>query len=272
MTDTQSVYLDAFEEEATEIVERPLLPYGRERYRLYSIIFLSLLLTPLCIFGMLSIPYVQQNLFIENLKDRGAYIQAVTTRPFWLPRFTEEHRPDDGWFQTIWNIDLSEVDISDEELKRIAQSPRLNSVTLSSESFTKEGIESLLDAPRLKTLQFNACPQISYSLIENYRNENPNIKLIWTPTVYLGFRASNYNSFLVVDWITYESSAVKEGIRHYDVVTKVNEQNVDSSSSIQMALKNKKPGDRVTVDILRDNKPMQFQVVLMDRRKIRNRF
>ena len=91
---------------------------------------------------------------------------------------------------------------------------------------------------------------------------------------YLGVRfqsitprvAAYYN--LPVQWgvyvtdVTSGSPADKAGIQTGDIITKVGDTALDETHSYINVLFQYKPGDQVTIEVVRDNKTLQFQVTL----------
>ena len=91
---------------------------------------------------------------------------------------------------------------------------------------------------------------------------------------YMGIRwqsinpevASSYN--LPVEWGVFVTEVVpggpaqEAGIQQSDIVTRIGEVSIDETHSFINAMFNYKPGDRVTVELVRDGKKMEVQVTL----------
>jgi serine protease Do len=58
------------------------------------------------------------------------------------------------------------------------------------------------------------------------------------------------------------SPADKAGIKDHDVITKVNNQNIDDKTSLTSALSKYKVGDTVTLTVVRDGKTITAKVTL----------
>lgn len=69
---------------------------------------------------------------------------------------------------------------------------------------------------------------------------------------------------LVTD-VVANSPAAKAGIRSGDVIVAVDGQKIKNSNDLQMAIMYRRPGERVTVTVVRDKKTMTLEVVLEER-------
>ena len=65
-----------------------------------------------------------------------------------------------------------------------------------------------------------------------------------------------------VDAVDEESAALKAGIKAGDIINDVNGTAVKSTSELQEQISRYHPGDKITVTVLRDNKPEKFNVEL----------
>jgi len=69
---------------------------------------------------------------------------------------------------------------------------------------------------------------------------------------------------LVTD-VVANSPAAKAGIKSGDVIVAVDGQKIKNSNDLQMAIMYRRPGERVTVTVVRDKKTMTLEVVLEER-------
>lgn len=65
--------------------------------------------------------------------------------------------------------------------------------------------------------------------------------------------------------VSKNSAAQAAGIKEGDVITHINSQLVDKSSTVQQIIASYRPGDKVNVTVKRDGKVKQFEVVLRNR-------
>jgi serine protease Do/serine protease DegQ len=72
----------------------------------------------------------------------------------------------------------------------------------------------------------------------------------------------------IVTTVDDRSPAAKTGLQRYDVVVKVNDNEVDSPGKLRYLVAMADPGTAVNLTILRDGKPKVFNVVLADRDKL----
>lgn len=73
----------------------------------------------------------------------------------------------------------------------------------------------------------------------------------------------------LIQEVTPGFPADKAGLRHGDVVTEVNGQKVQSASSLRYLISRAAPGSVVTLKVIRNGKPQQFDVKLADRSILR---
>ena len=229
MSNSTSVYMNDFEEEATAVDEIE----NHTAFRMYthytSMTFLSVLLIAICVFGIISSPYLSENIFIENLKERGGIVSTVTNDPSWMIRFTKEHRPNDGWFQTLWVANLINIDITDDELKRIAKSPRLQKLSLCSSQLSEEGILELVESKQLKFLELLSCKNVTESTIEKIKNKSPELRIHWRGESFVGVRAEDRRGYCSIRSVYSNSPASRAGISRYDRITKIDDITINST-------------------------------------------
>jgi len=69
----------------------------------------------------------------------------------------------------------------------------------------------------------------------------------------------------LVTEVVPNSPAAKAGIRAGDVITAVDDQKIRNSNDLQMAIMYRRPGERVTVTLVRDKKALVLSVILEER-------
>jgi serine protease Do len=69
----------------------------------------------------------------------------------------------------------------------------------------------------------------------------------------------------LVTEVVSNSPAAKAGIKSGDVIVAVNGQKIKDSNDLQMAIMYRKPGERVTLTVVRDKKTINVEVVLEER-------
>jgi serine protease Do len=80
------------------------------------------------------------------------------------------------------------------------------------------------------------------------------------------FKLKDHHGALVGD-VTPNSPAAKAGVKTGDIITEFNGQKVDDATRLQLQVADVRPGKEVTLDILRDGKPMQLKVTVGERTK-----
>lgn len=73
----------------------------------------------------------------------------------------------------------------------------------------------------------------------------------------LGVTTDKTDKGAEINSITKESAAEKLGLKEGDVITKVDDKKIESPDELSAAIKAHKPGDKVTITYLRDNKEMK---------------
>lgn len=73
-----------------------------------------------------------------------------------------------------------------------------------------------------------------------------------------------FKGVLVVE-IIQGSSAEIAGIKKHDIITKINDVEVNSAADLQEQIARYKPNDKITVDVIRDEKMKHFDVVLRNK-------
>jgi len=72
------------------------------------------------------------------------------------------------------------------------------------------------------------------------------------------------NEGAYVDSLLENSAAGKAGIKVGDVITKVNSMEIKSSPDLQAAIATHRPGDEITISVLRKDNPIDFKVTLIN--------
>src|SRR5258706_12335787 len=62
--------------------------------------------------------------------------------------------------------------------------------------------------------------------------------------------------------ITKESASEKAGLKEGDIITKIDDKKIEDPDDLSTAIKNHKPGDKVTVTFLRDKKEQKLTAEL----------
>ena len=70
----------------------------------------------------------------------------------------------------------------------------------------------------------------------------------------LGVNTENSEKGVRVKEITKQSAAEKSGLREGDVIIRVDDTKIEESDALSKAIRSRKPGDKVTITFLRDNK------------------
>jgi serine protease Do len=87
-------------------------------------------------------------------------------------------------------------------------------------------------------------------------NTDEHMGLFQTETnrAMLGVTTDKHDAGAEINSITKESAAEKMGLKEGDIITKVDDKKISSPEDLSAAIKAHKPGDKVSVSYLRDNK------------------
>lgn len=86
-------------------------------------------------------------------------------------------------------------------------------------------------------------------------NDNPN-------AAFLGVYSAKTDNGVIINSVFDSSSAKKAGLQKGDIITKVDDKEISSPEDLRNAIQNYKPGDKVTINYLRDEKKKSVKVVL----------
>jgi serine protease Do len=78
----------------------------------------------------------------------------------------------------------------------------------------------------------------------------------------LGVSTEKVDNGVSIEGITKESAAEKAGLKEGDVITKVDEKKIETPDDLSEAVRNHKPGDKITVTFLRENKEQKVTAEL----------
>ena len=87
------------------------------------------------------------------------------------------------------------------------------------------------------------------------------------PSVFFGVRTSPSNDEdapgLLVSRVTPDSPAKKGGLQVGDLIQKVGDQEFKSQARLDRFINSKKPGDKITISVLRDGEKVDIEVELV---------
>lgn len=78
----------------------------------------------------------------------------------------------------------------------------------------------------------------------------------------LGISMENAEGGAKVTEVTKESAAEKAGLKAGDIITKIDDNKIDANHSITEAIKGKKPGEKISITVLRDGKEQKLSAEL----------
>lgn len=79
---------------------------------------------------------------------------------------------------------------------------------------------------------------------------------------FLGVLSAKTDKGAIINNVLDNTSAKKAGLKKGDIITKVNDEEINSPQDLKNAIENFKPGDEVTIQYLRDNKKNSVKVEL----------
>lgn len=258
-----SVYMDSFEEEAIPIDQG--LANSASRTSPFQIIFWGMVSTfciALIAFFVVFRSQMQENQFIAELENQGADVRTAINPPKWLKSVVIDYPSIRNWFQTIGSIKIDSIDVSDEQIKQLAQSPFLRQATIKSDTLTREGLFNLGEAPQLRNLSLISCPKITRKDLAEFERKFPDIVTSWRGNAFLGIRSYQTPNYHQISSIMPDSPAERAGLRRHDRITAVDGNSVSSFNGLVEQLRHYDSGDIVSVDILRGLEPIKLEVEL----------
>jgi serine protease Do len=79
---------------------------------------------------------------------------------------------------------------------------------------------------------------------------------------FLGVYSAKTDKGVVINTVLDSSSAKTSGLQKGDIITKVNDKEITSPEDLRNAIQSYKPGDKITIDCLRDGKKKSVKVEL----------
>ncbi|MDD2694397.1 MAG: PDZ domain-containing protein, partial [Anaerolineales bacterium] len=110
----------------------------------------------------------------------------------------------------------------------------------------------------------NTAGAVAEQIIEKGYFSRPYLGIRWqaiTPEISAAYR-------LPVEWGVYvaevlaDSPAAASGLRHGDIITRIGDISLDEEHSYINTVFNYRPGDRITIQVLRGNEQVQLEVTL----------
>lgn len=128
----------------------------------------------------------------------------------------------------------------------------INSVKITS----AEGIGFAIPVNTIKT--------IIQSFIQNNQFEEAYLGIFAYDKKIIPYLDSNLNlgNGIYVVQVNYNSSAARFGIKEKDILLKIDGLSLDKMCNLRSYIYTKKPGDTVTINLLRNHREMTIQVVL----------
>jgi S1-C subfamily serine protease len=115
------------------------------------------------------------------------------------------------------------------------------------------------------SISSNTVRDISNELIKSGKIERGAIGIgyaLFTPRAAAALGLPAQTQGIIVSQVVPGSAAAQAGLRTNDVVTKVNEQQIDGTHPISSILLHTRPGDKVKLTIIRDGKQQTVDVTL----------
>ena len=79
---------------------------------------------------------------------------------------------------------------------------------------------------------------------------------------YFGIVGANVEDKAQIEGVTADSPAAKAGLKRDDVITKFDDKDVKSYDALSEMIRNKKPGDKVKIAVVRDKNPVEIEATI----------
>src|SRR4051812_31203459 len=152
----------------------------------------------------------------------------------------------------------------DSDLTRAHQLTNLRKVIVIGTDISLEGLKELADCKQLQELCLYGTRLTPDDLSKLRKILPQQIIIDYRKGTLLGVGANqlDQNAPAIVGRVTTGSAAAAAGIQPMDVIQKFNGEAVANFKSLTQKISEHRPGDEVTIDILRNQQPMQFKVKL----------
>lgn len=149
----------------------------------------------------------------------------------------------------------------DEGLKYLTKLGRIELVKLYGQQFSDAGLEHLTRMTGVQTLMLYVT-QISDEGLHRLRAALPGARIDLRHGALLGVTGIGDARGCLISQVRPGTAAARAGILMHDVITHVDGQAIPTMEALVAAIAKQKPGDRITVTLLRGDGPLEKEITL----------
>jgi len=147
----------------------------------------------------------------------------------------------------------------DEGLEEVGRLQSLVQVSIHSAPVTDDGIEYLKSLERLQRLELYGT-NVSKEAAAALQEKLPNVDIDVRQGALLGVGGQAHTEGALVTYVMPESAAQRAGLMPGDVITKFNDQEVESFEELTAEISKRKPGDDATIEFARGTQTLRKKV------------
>ncbi len=156
---------------------------------------------------------------------------------------------------------------SEGDLIYLSRLQQIHTVILRDAPLTDAALMQVAKLPSLTQLRISNT-QVSSATLLKLRQQRPQLAIIVNPSAALGVAGSDGPQGLLVQHVTPETGARRAGLDEQDIITKVAGMKVRGINDVMLALYDKQPGAKVSIDYLRNGKRQTVEVELSSREAV----
>lgn len=194
------------------------------------------------------VPGLERRRALEQITKLGGRVYSDSSRGSFAARVWNGIS---GSSRNVVGIDLSAAQLRDEQLQVVLQFPQVESLTVSGPKLTDEGIRQLRELPELRRLVLVNCPRVSKAAEDDLRRANPDLRIARRGPALLGISGRGGLLGCVVEFVRPGTGADRGGLLPGDEILSIDGKRVRSFESLANEIGRHRPGDVVSMQIVR---------------------
>jgi hypothetical protein len=205
------------------------------------------------VLGSMYFPYYQRARFIDSLR---AKMQRVTTGSS-VPNYVRDYLGNslDPYFPFILAMEFEDYEITPQLVEYMSRQNELKTVRFMKCDITPEILREISMVNHVQMLSVVACPLIDKTLVDDIVSKRLGMSLEYRGIAFFGITFDSSKTECLLFEMFPGGSAERAGLMRGDVITKFDNQEVQSYTQLLAAIAQKSPGDVVEIEYLRNNIP-----------------
>lgn len=204
-------------------------------------------------------PSLRTRSAIAHIESLGGEVYILPGEHRWL---VESLGLDPRLSAVVTAIDLSNVSVTDDDVAAVAALPRVQTVHIYGNRISAAGLSPVFAIPELRTLTLIDCRGISGAELRTLRRSRPAVDVQLRGPALLGIGAMSHPEGCEIAVLKPGSAADAVGMQVGDVIVKFGEHRISDFKALTRLVAMHEPGDRVPVQWLRQNQPVEQTVEL----------